>query len=68
MADIKTLDDLKSAVSTSAPEAQDSFKREPVRDAQGRIVPGAQPTTTDRARDPATGREFQTAPAPTRPH
>lgn len=34
----------------------------PVRDAQGRIVPGARETTPGRARDPATGQEFRTAP------
>lgn len=41
----------------------------PVRDTQGRIVPNAQPTIDGRARDPATGQEFQTAPTPrpTRP-
>ncbi|WP_128253867.1 30S ribosomal protein S9 [Falsirhodobacter deserti] len=37
MADIKSLDDLKSAVSDAAPEAAAvSINREPVRDAQGR--------------------------------
>jgi len=39
----------------------------PVRDAQGRIVPGAQPMTGDRARDPVTGQEFRTTPNPARP-
>lgn len=39
----------------------------PVRDAQGRIVPGARDTTPGRARDPATAQEFRTAPS-TRPH
>ena len=39
----------------------------PVRDAQGRIIPGAEPTAGDRARDPVTGQEFQTAPVPKRP-
>ena len=35
-----------------------------VRDAQGRIVPGAQETGPGRARDPLTGQEFQTTPPP----
>lgn len=35
-----------------------------VRDAQGRIVPGAQEVVPGRARDPVTGQEFQTAPIP----
>ncbi|WP_159678175.1 hypothetical protein [Luteimonas sp. 9C] len=35
-----------------------------VRDAQGRIVPGAQEVVPGRARDPVTGQEFQTAPVP----
>lgn len=35
-----------------------------VRDAQGRIVPGAQETGPGRARDPVTGQEFQTTPTP----
>ena len=33
-----------------------------VRDAQGRIVPGAQEVVPGRARDPVTGQEFQTTP------
>ncbi|MGO3127856.1 MAG: hypothetical protein ACTIJY_07285 [Luteimonas sp.] len=33
-----------------------------VRDAQGRIVPGAQEVAPGRARDPVTGHEFQTMP------
>lgn len=36
----------------------------PVRDAQGRIVPGAQEVAPGRARDPVTGQEFQTTPTP----
>lgn len=42
---------------------------QPVRDAQGRTIPGAMRTSPTRAIDPATGRAFQTvpsAPAPTR--
>lgn len=35
-----------------------------VRDAQGRIVPGAQEVVPGRARDPVTGQEFQTTPTP----
>ncbi|MCD9005104.1 hypothetical protein LDO31_02425 [Luteimonas sp. XNQY3] len=33
-----------------------------VRDAQGRIVPGAQEVAPGRARDPVTGQEFRTTP------
>jgi len=35
-----------------------------VRDAQGRIVPGALETVPGRARDPVTGQEFQSTPTP----
>ncbi len=42
---------------------------QPVRDAQGRTIPGALRTSPNRAIDPATGRPFQTmspTPVPTR--
>ncbi|WP_394001041.1 hypothetical protein ACF3M1_12295 [Luteimonas sp. WGS1318] len=35
-----------------------------VRDAQGRVVPGAREIVPGRARDPATGQEFRTDPVP----
>ena len=55
---------LEPAPTVARPKPKTSSQ---IRDAQGRIIPGAQATQPGRARDPATGQEFQAAPV-IRPH